>query len=402
MANSIKYIKPFDGMRGIGALMIILYHFPGKYFTISHGWEFMQMFFVMSGYLITLVLLEDKEKYNFKNFSIYFYVKRILRLFPLYFLYLFFWVFVYFIFENKLIHLASKDVVQHAAYLFTYTFNYMTFINYLAGFDYHSTILTTHLWTLSVEEQFYLIFPFLVFFLKKETLKKVVLAAIIIAPIFRIFFYFFLKDLNPNDVAWVSQNLVRIPFSQMDSIAIGAALALFNFEWIKAPVKLFWILTILMVIIYSLNMAYVYFVEGTTYYEITYGKKLAENWMTHNFLFSYLITLVNIWCAIAMFCIVRGNNIKWLLENKILVFIGKLSYGIYIMHLPIMFFCGIVLNAIPFIGNHRYNIFVEAFSFGFFFVVLLLISYISFHFYEMKFIKMRNKLFVPTPLNDRN
>ena len=57
MSSSIKYIKPFDGMRGIGVLMIILYHFPGKYITISHGWEFMQLFFVMSGYLITMVLL---------------------------------------------------------------------------------------------------------------------------------------------------------------------------------------------------------------------------------------------------------------------------------------------------------------------------------------------------------
>ena len=167
MANSIKYIKPFDGMRGIGALMIILYHFPGKHFTISHGWEFMQLFFVMSGYLITLVLLEDKDKYTFKNYSIYFYVKRILRLFPLYFAYLFFWLIIYFMFkQNSFIQLALKDVVQHAPYLFTYTYNYMSFVNFLLGFDYHSTILTTHLWTLSVEEQFYLIFPFLVFFLK--------------------------------------------------------------------------------------------------------------------------------------------------------------------------------------------------------------------------------------------
>ena len=59
----------------------------------------------------------------------------------------------------------------------------------------------------------------------------------------------------------------------MDSIAIGAAIALFNFSWIKNPVKLFWIITILLFVIYSANMAYVYFIEGSSYFEITYGKK---------------------------------------------------------------------------------------------------------------------------------
>jgi peptidoglycan/LPS O-acetylase OafA/YrhL len=142
MSSSIKYIKPFDGMRGIGVLMIILYHFPGKYITISHGWEFMQLFFVMSGYLITMVLLEDKSKYSFKDYSLFFYLKRILRLFPLYFAYLFFWIIV-FIFSKGivLLQLASKEVVQHAPYLFTYTYNYMTFVNYFMGWDYKAGII---------------------------------------------------------------------------------------------------------------------------------------------------------------------------------------------------------------------------------------------------------------------
>jgi peptidoglycan/LPS O-acetylase OafA/YrhL len=396
MSSSIKYIKPFDGMRGIGVLMIILYHFPGKYITISHGWEFMQLFFVMSGYLITMVLLEDKSKYSFKDYSLFFYLKRILRLFPLYFAYLFFWIIV-FVFSKGivLLQLASKEVVQHAPYLFTYTYNYMTFVNYFMGWDYKAGIITTHLWTLSVEEQFYLVFPFFVYFLENETLKKVVLAAIIIAPVFRIFFYFFLKDINPNDISWVSQNLIRIPFSQMDSIAIGAALALFKLDWIKKPVRIFWITTLAVVMVYAGNIAYVYFVEGTDYYTITFGKKLAENWITHNYLFSYLISLVNIWCALALYCVIKGNTVKWLLENAVLVFIGRLSYGIYILHLPIMFTFGILINSIPFIRNHANNIFVEAAVLGLFLLVLLVITYISFHYFEKKFINMRHRIFVP-------
>lgn len=393
MASSIKYIKPFDGMRGIGALMIILYHFPGNYFTISHGWEFMQLFFVMSGYLITLVLMEDKQRFAFKNFTLYFYIKRVLRLFPLYFAYLFFWLIIYWISDpNSLLHKGVSEVRQHAPYLFTYTYNYMTFVNYFLGWDYHSTLLTTHLWTLSVEEQFYLVFPFLVYFLNKTTLRKVVLAAIIIAPIFRIGFYFFLKYENPNDMAWVAQNLVRIPFAQMDSIAMGAAIALFNFDKIKFPVKLFWQLSLFIAVLYLSNMAYVYFVEGTNYYQITYGKKLAENWMAHNFLFSYMITLVNAWCMLAIYCVVKGHNIKWLLENKLLVFVGKLSYGIYLMHLPLMFVFYLLVQQIPFLRNSSSNILKEGCVLALFLAFLLGVSYISFHFFEKRFIQLRHKI----------
>jgi peptidoglycan/LPS O-acetylase OafA/YrhL len=181
----------------------------------------------------------------------------------------------------------------------------------------------------------------------------------------------------------------------MDSIAIGAALALFKLDWIKKPVRIFWITTLAVVMVYAGNIAYVYFVEGTDYYTITFGKKLAENWITHNYLFSYLISLVNIWCALALYCVIKGNTVKWLLENAVLVFIGRLSYGIYILHLPIMFTFGILINSIPFIRNHANNILVEAAVLGLFLLVLLVITYISFHYFEKKFINMRHRIFVP-------
>lgn len=335
---SLKYVKSFDGLRGIGAAMILLYHWPFQRFSISHGWEFMQMFFVMSGYLITLVLLEEKNKFSFKTFVGRFYLKRALRLFPLYFAYLFAALSIYFITSTIIVTKVpyASDVWKHGAYLFTYTFNWMNIINFYAGWNYESAHWSTHLWTLSMEEQFYLVFPFLVFMCSLKKLRHIAIGAIIGAFLFRIGSYEWYNYINGEDRAWVMQNLVRIPFAQMDSFAFGAVIAIFPLKFIKNAKAWFWWITAIVVITYGINMAYVYYVEGESYYELTFGKRLAEGWLAHNYLFAYMITMVNAWCAILILYIKKSDGKNTLLENKILVWFGKLSYGFYLLHLPLL------------------------------------------------------------------
>src|ERR1700748_391568 len=76
-----KYVKEFDGWRGVGICFVVLAHYFPVYFIGS--WVFMEMFFVMSGFLITGILMDSKTK---KNYFKTFYLRRVLRVFPLYYL----------------------------------------------------------------------------------------------------------------------------------------------------------------------------------------------------------------------------------------------------------------------------------------------------------------------------
>jgi peptidoglycan/LPS O-acetylase OafA/YrhL len=388
---SLKYIKPFDGLRGFGALMILIYHWPFDLIHIDHGWEFMQMFFVMSGYLITRVLIEDKEKYPFTKYALLFYKKRVLRLFPLYFVYLAFAFLITYLFANyPIIKYLTGDLYRNAIYLFTYTYNFSSIVNFFKSIDYTASPLTIHLWTLSLEEQFYLVFPFLIYFLNKRNLQIFVVSAIILAPILRVLSYQWYMQINPKDVVWVAQNITRLPYLQMDSLAFGAALAIFNFDRIKFPIRWFTVVTLLVIGIYLSNMAFVKFVEGTSFYEITFARKATEYWITHNYLFSYIFTLVNFWCMITLLCLVRGHRFRGILENKVLVFLGKHSYGVYLMHLPLLFVY--VTFIVKKIGNDRVNNnpFLELFLFSIFFIMIFGLAHLSFKYFESYFLKFKN------------
>jgi peptidoglycan/LPS O-acetylase OafA/YrhL len=389
---SLKYIKPFDGLRGLGALFIVSYHWPGTLIRVSHGWEFMQLFFVMSGYLIAMVLQEEKGKFPFNTYALRFYIKRSLRLFPLYLLYLFFWIVIYLSTSNNDLLSWSGEIYKHAGYLFTYTYNFMTLVNFLSGLDYSAGLLSTHLWTLSLEEQFYLVFPFIVFFLSEKRLKHFLIACIILAPVLRVICYFLFTKLNPADPFWVAQNIVRLPFLQMDSLAFGALLAVFKFEKIKNPVKLFRWFTVIIILIYAANIGYTKYIQGLSYYQLTFGKKIAENWMTHNYLFVYIITMVNAWCMLMLLCLIRGFNMAWLLESRLLVFIGKHSYAIYLFHLPLMFLFFAAVNAVFPLNTVFKKTVLDIPLFLLYLLIISGLAHLSFKYFESYFIRFKNKI----------
>jgi long-chain acyl-CoA synthetase len=376
-------------------MMILLYHWPFATFSISHGWEFMQVFFVLSGYLITLVLIEEKNKYTFKKFAGRFYAKRSLRLFPLYFAYLLGALVLYLLTSYTNITNApmAQDVAKHGLYLFTYTYNLMPVINFWLGIDYSSGGFSTHLWTLSMEEQFYLVFPFLVFYFSISQMKRMVIAAIFAAFLFRILSYLWYIKVNPEDEIWIVRNLVRIPFAQMDSFAFGAVVALFPLNFIKNAKKWFWLTTAFVISVYLVNMGYVYYIQGETYYSLTYGKRVAEFWMAHNYLFAYIITLVNLWCAILIVYLVRTQKRIPLFENKPTVFFGRLSYGVYLLHLPLLFIFMILLKKLK-VAELVINFWwAEFLALVVFLMVTIIICYLINKYFESYFIRLKNKIF---------
>jgi peptidoglycan/LPS O-acetylase OafA/YrhL len=173
----------------------------------SIGWVGVDLFFVLSGFLITGILCDTKGSRNFfRNF----YSRRGLRIFPLYyfFLALLCWILPHFGPDDP-----STIAKLHGAcpWYWSYLANFYMAEHGPGPFN------TAHLWSLSVEEQFYLIWPTIVFLLDSRSLLRVCAAAILGAPLCRIAFMHFGAS---SDTIYV-----MLP-TRVDSIAVGAWVAL--------------------------------------------------------------------------------------------------------------------------------------------------------------------------------
>ena len=163
-------VRELDGVRGISIIVVVAFHLLVRavYFTSNEalhfitrlssiGWVGVDIFFVLSGFLITSILLRTKhEKNYFKNFD----VRRSLRIFPLYFVF----IAVILLLLPKLDPDFISEIPRALPFLLLYQQNWLMLISKIP--------LTTYLavtWSLAIEEQFYLIWPAVVYFSKKES-----------------------------------------------------------------------------------------------------------------------------------------------------------------------------------------------------------------------------------------
>jgi peptidoglycan/LPS O-acetylase OafA/YrhL len=167
-----------DGVRGLAVLLVLTFHFLFGSQDISAnalsgdilrklsyvGWTGVDLFFVLSGFLITRILLNARsQKGYFRNF----YARRVLRIFPLYYMTLLFFLVVLPIFSTA----RQQEVAEQGSdqvYLWTYTLNIATMFKpgYLKSMDFG------HFWSLCVEEHFYFFWPLLVWLLGSRGIRR--------------------------------------------------------------------------------------------------------------------------------------------------------------------------------------------------------------------------------------
>src|SRR5919199_252739 len=170
-----------DGLRGIAILLVVGWHY-----NLSPFLSGVDLFFVLSGFLLGGILLEKKEAPNyFKAF----YVRRICRIFPLYFLCLLVFLILLpvtlgWLFGDS-IEMFAGDPLPLWSY-FTFTHNFA-----MAQLGGWGTLWLGHTWSLAVEEQFYLVLPFLIRFFSRERLPYLLVGLILAAPLLRAFLYNF-------------------------------------------------------------------------------------------------------------------------------------------------------------------------------------------------------------------
>ncbi|PZU83117.1 MAG: hypothetical protein DI529_13205 [Chryseobacterium sp.] len=347
MNFKLKHYTELDGVRAIAVIMVMFYHFfqdtnPSNEILVFlkkislFGKTGVSLFFVLSGFLITRILLNTKENPNyFKSF----YIRRILRIFPLYY---FFLIIYYFVFPL----LPERSFASFSEQIWYWIFMQ----NFALTFDWKS-IGPSHYWSLAVEEHFYLFWPLIVYYFPLKKIKWGILIICIISFLTRII-------LIRNNIEESQFTLARF-----DELAIGAFLAVLELENklinnLKKFLTAFLILLIPLLYISTKNGNYSMFDSSIRYLILgmVYGSFIAF--------------------------IVSADTKSWIkriLNNNFLRFTGKISFGLYVYH-PICFI--IIINYLK-ISNHIFNF---IFSFG----LAYFISIFSYNLLEKRFLKLKN------------
>lgn len=220
-------IPALDGVRGIAVTLVLLSHFLLRefwsdeqcYVLAQAGWLGVDMFFVLSGFLITGILLDTRLN---KNYWSSFYKRRVLRILPLYyFVVTVTWLTVIFI-EKTPERLHGYDSF---AWFFTFTPNIAISLKTMAlgqnAWHSHSNVFNlNHLWSLAVEEQFYLVWPLIVRLVPIRWLAALCIGLICISTPLR-FWVDGLVGVKFSTASYV------LPFTRMDGLAAGSFLAIF-------------------------------------------------------------------------------------------------------------------------------------------------------------------------------
>jgi len=343
----VKYIKGLDGLRAFAVAFVIIAHWRNTNFLDDHslsanlqkilipeGSFGVDLFFVLSGFLISSILLKAKEENKHRLLIIKnFIIRRTLRIFPIYYLTLII-----------LFAINYPDIRQYFFWFFAYASNFLCY-------RMHSWNSFSHSWSLSIEEQFYLIWPWLIIFLRGRNLKYLFIVFILIGPISSFisvkYLHSFFPLLTPNC---------------FDSFGIGGlyAFASGNKDSLQKFRKtLSFLLPIAVVIYFCWKLAPV--LGHVAVYSI------------------YFQRIVDSIIAIAIIDKTITTKLAFL-ENPVLVSIGKISYGVYLFHYPI----GVLIDSANISSNFYFVYAIKL-------TLLLLISYCSYYFFESKIIRLKKR-----------
>jgi peptidoglycan/LPS O-acetylase OafA/YrhL len=345
----MRYIKGLDTIRAMAIGIVIIQHWgPYGYGKIIPEGSFgVDVFFVLSGYLITRILLASRYECAESNLSQLiksFYIRRALRIFPIYFLY----VLVIYLLNDEY---ARKNLV----YFLTYT------TNFLVLRDGKFAISPT--WSLSVEEQFYLVWPWIIIFMPRKYLLGAILSAIGIGIIST---WGFQKIYGDYGVFLLLPCVIAFGTG-----ALFAYVSLFN-RYKKVVSNTFIALLPVSIILLFVHQ---------------FGHHLL------------LIRAVNSVIAVSLIIYVTRQNYnpvsRLFFNNSFLAYIGKISYGIYLYHQPIPRYYYIAINYL----NSRIHFNDRLYRFltvppSQYFIqmtVMLILAALSYRYIESAFLKLKNR-----------
>lgn len=371
-APSRTHVPTLDGIRGIAILLVLGIHFlysgalptplrgflfPAHVFVF--GWMGVDLFFVLSGFLITGILLDTIEAPNyFKSF----YARRTLRIFPVYYLV----IALMFCLSPFLARFSSLQPYLPGHRLLTANLFYLQ--NWWQGFHDASKCVIGDYWSLGVEEQFYLVWPFVVLKLSRPNLTRCCIAICLIAPFLRLF----LLRNDPKSTLVFLGTMTR-----MDTLLWGALIAIA----IRTPgfvQKAKPYLTPIM-LVSSLLVLIIDF----PFHELYARARITQ---------SIGYSVIAIGFAAFLFKGYLANEtpsrLGAFLNVRFLRSFGRYSYGIYIFHAFLIAAMQLTFGRTAWYGHST--------SRGLFLLFLFLassygVAFVSFHLYEKRFLALKSR-----------
>jgi peptidoglycan/LPS O-acetylase OafA/YrhL len=306
------YFPAIDGLRAIAILLVIAFHANGVlpatrdgvdeavFQLTSWGWTGVDLFFVISGFLITSILIDMRELHasDAPTYFRRFWLRRFLRIFPAYYVSLAF----YFLVLPRLAPSAeaSHDIAAAPAW------PYLTYVSNFYFVD-HPRAPLGFTWSLAVEEQFYVLWPVVVWLLSRRMLRNVVIAILVAAPTTRAICV--ALD-TPGEIIQI------LTFTRFDAVAMGALLALLRID--DAPITRLGRVAI-----------------GVSAPAIVACWAVSGEWHTSAFVVSIGLSLVAVFYAGVVACALPSTG--WL-TNRALISYGRYSYAIYLYHMAVLGF----------------------------------------------------------------
>ena len=348
MNKKNKIDKHIQVLRCISVFLVIFYHLNLDFF--SNGYLGVDIFFLISGYVITMKLYEDYTLRNSINITS-FWRRRIQRIYPV-LIFSFSATFIFFLFFGQL-YLLRGLFEQFVSSIFGisnlyFLFHRVDYFNDLSSSPY------LHSWSLGVEEQFYLIYPIILsIFIYLLSIKKVlfVKVSIFILMLMSIYSSFYFETTSP-------QLSFYFPLLRFWEIGLGCILFFLNFEKLKLSRFNSYLFPIILICL-------IFFIFSN--FEISY-------------------TLRNLITIILVAVIIKSYPSKSIFnnffENKILVYFGNISFSLYLWHLPIIYFLSLYFG--------HFNITIPAL------LITIIFSHFSYQLIEQKFryFKFNNKSFL--------
>jgi peptidoglycan/LPS O-acetylase OafA/YrhL len=312
--GAIDRIPTLDGLRGIAILLVLLLHFgqfghglPAPTVLVDRifirlvrtGWMGVDLFFVLSGFLITGILTDTKgDRGYFRQF----YARRVLRIFPLYYAALALFLIVLPLLVPN--HWVLTALRADAVWYWTYLYNMKVAVT---GFLPSSAL--GHFWSLCVEEQFYLVWPVVVLYLSRKNLLiacgVAVVSALIVRLVLSMSGYVVLPDV------WMP--------SRMDALAVGAFIAVMVRQPGGVAILRRWAVPIIVATGLPLGVLLRYNIALPT--------------VAHT-----LVALL--FGAVLVLCLTASplSTLRKTTESSTLGFFGRYSYALYVFHPPLIWF----------------------------------------------------------------
>jgi peptidoglycan/LPS O-acetylase OafA/YrhL len=375
------FYPALDGLRAIAFLLVFSQH----YLTFRWGWSGVNVFFVLSGFLITGILFDSRnDEHRVRNF----YVRRALRIFPLYY-----GVILVIVLFRPLFHwqwssywLAWPLYLANHLSLISPTFSIDGSPLQLAAFGWlkpaimpQLTLFFGHFWSLCVEEQFYFLWPWIVFRTSsRRGLIWICAVLVVLDPLLRIFAQHHAAawGLRGDMLNWAT------PF-QLDSLLLGAMIALL----LRGPHRdrAFFFGRLIGICI-AIAVAVFFVARIVRFYPDWQSALALSPWGL-----TWGVTIINLFAASVILCVVRPAGLLYrVLCLDPLRWVGRISYGAYvffdIFH-SFYWWMAIALGSVwSFVARH-----IIPFHAAFGLVGTLLMAWLSFEYFESKFINLKEK-----------